>query len=197
MATTPRGPGQMLAACRAEHDHPSRDWTGKCQMFSRLMYDVQVPLFSTAYLQWLGAHPDDKHIGGKPSDAPVGALLCTKGANPAGHIYPAARPFRNGTPGAWSNDLVRTGHINKVPRTAPMTQWGHKYLGYLTSINHFDIAALHIAPQTKHYAAIATAIANLRVSRNTAWDQKDFTDVKILDAEIARLQGLYDTLRHA
>jgi hypothetical protein len=196
MTFTPNGPGQALLAAMHEHDHPSQNWKAYCQKFCRKVYEVP-PLFSSAYTQWLGADPEDKHVGGHPDAAPVGALLCYKGSGKYGHIMVAANPFKSGTAGAWSNDLVRTGKIDKVSRTAPTTHWNQKYLGYLTAINHYDIAKLKAKPKPKQrpYAAIYTSIEHMENALATAIRQHDVADQKVLRAEIARLKDLHTKLR--
>ena len=198
--TTPRWPSEALKYAQGQSTHPSRDWAGLCQMFVRSSYALPGG-FSSAYLQWLGADPEDKHVGGDPTKAPVGVGLCYKGSGPDGHIMLSSHPFQSGTAAAWSNDLVKHGKINKVSRTAPTTAWGQKYLGYITSINHYDIkfpqSATKPKPQTKKYGSILRSIDYLEQSLSTAVAQKDVADQKILKAEIARLDNLYKTLRRA
>jgi hypothetical protein len=193
MSLSPHTTKQALAVARAEHDHRSRDWTGLCQMFVRRCYGVG-PLFGSARAQWLGCDPEDRHPGGHPADAPLGSLLCFAGGSKGfGHIELAARDLPSGAPGAWSNDLLRgrVGFIDKVHRDAPITKWGQTYSGFITAVNDVDLRM----PQKTHYAAIQTAINRLGAARDTARAQSDAADVKVLDAEIVRLQGLYDTLR--
>jgi hypothetical protein len=196
MTFTPNGPGQALLVAMHQHEHPSQNWKGYCQKFCRTVYEAP-SLFGSAYAQWLGAHPDDKHVGGHPGDAPVGALLCYKGSGKYGHIMLAANPFPNGTAAAWSNDLVHTGKIDKVARTAPTSAWGQKYLGYLTAINHYDIEKLKAKPKPKQvpYKGIADSINSLEGALATAIRQHDAADQEILRAEIARLKDHYAKLR--
>lgn len=190
MSLSPRTTDQAFAFARAQHASGTLRWARRCQEFVHDAYGVG-PLFGSAYAQWLGAHPADRHPGGNPADAPLGSLLCTKGVSPYGHIYIAARDFRNGSPGAWSNDLVVTGRIDKVNRNAPMTHWGHRYLGYITSVNGVDLRM----PQNRQYTGIHAAIDRLGAALDTAKAQSDAEDVKVLSDEIANLQRLYDTLR--
>jgi hypothetical protein len=181
-----------LAYARAQHDRPTQDWEGYCQKFMRSCYGIP-PLFTSAYAQWLGADPEDRHAGGSPSDAPLGSALVYKGTGPYGHIMLAARPFPNGVAAAWSNDLVHRGRIDKVARTAPVTAWRQGYLGYLTAVNDVDLR--YLRPQNRRYQAIARAIANLETALATAKVQRDAADIKTLTGELDRLHTLYDTLR--
>lgn len=177
------------------------DWEGACQGFVRSCWDIG-PLFGSAFAQWLGADAADRHPGGNPADAPLGSALCYKGTGPNGHIMFAARDFPRGAAGAWSNDLVRTGKIDKVLRTDPTTHWGQGYLGYLTAINDVDLpigkpASRPRPKQIKRYAAIHTAINNLGASLDVAKRQHDAADAKTLEAEIARLEKMYAKLRRS
>ena len=195
MTDSPRTFEQALAFARAESAHRSQDWHGYCQKFVRSAYNIP-SLFGSAWAQWLGADDEDKHPGGDPADAPLGSALCYKGSSPFGHIDLAAREI-----GAWSNDLVRDGYIDWVPRTAPVTKWGQKYLGYLTAVNDYDLQLKKDAPpkpkQTKRYTAIDKAVQKLEVSLATARAQKDHADVAALAAEVEHLKELYATLRRA
>lgn len=198
MSVSPNTLPEMLAFCRAQRDHPTQSWARLCQMFTRMGWGIP-PLFGTAYAQWLGADDADKHVGGDPVDAPVGAALCFKGSSAAGHIMPAAHDFRDHTSGAFSNDLVSTGRIDKVHRGAPVTEWGHRYLGYLTAVNDYDLQ-LHLGtpvpkPKQVRYRAIQSAIDKMGLALQTATEQHDTADVKLLGREIADLKALYDKLR--
>jgi hypothetical protein len=191
MSLSPRTTKEALAFARRQHDNPTQDWTGLCQMFVRSAYGVGSG-FGSARAQWLGCDPEDRHPGGHVADAPLGSLLCFAGGSQGyGHIELAARDFASGAPGAWSNDLIRTGRIHKVHRAAPVTKWGQSYSGWITAVNDVDLRM----PQNQVYAGIRRAIANLEAARETARDQSDAADVRVLTEEIARQKRLYDTLR--
>lgn len=191
MSLSPRTTSQALDRAQAEWRSRSQNWTGMCQKFTRTVYGVG-PGFATARAQFLGCDPEDRHIGGHPEDAPVGSILHFKGGSEGfGHAELAAPDFPDGSDGAWSNDLVKTGYIHKVHRNAPVTRWSHVYTGYCTAINDVDLRM----PQKSHYAAIRKAINRLEVARENAKAQSDASDVTVLTAEINRLQKMYDTLR--
>lgn len=191
MSLSPRTTKEALAAARAEHAHPSQDWTGECQHFTRFIYQIG-PGFGSARAQFLGCDPEDRHEGGHPADAPIGSILHFKGGSKGfGHAMPAAHDFPNGSPGAWSNDLLRTGFIDKVNRNAPVTKWKQEYTGWCTAINDVDLRM----PQNQVYSALKAAIGRINVALETAQAQSDADDAKVLTAEIARLQNMYDTLR--
>jgi hypothetical protein len=199
-----------LAYARQQHAHVSmpaslrvqgfHDWEGACQGFVRSAYDIGA-LFGSAWAQWNGADPEDRHVGGSPDDAPLGAALCFKGSGVNGHIDLAAKHFKSGRTAAWSNDLVRNGQIDKVPRTAPVGAWGQRYLGWLSAVNDVDLPLSHGGKakpkQTKRYVAVESAMRNLEASLRTAKAQHDTADVTALEREVERLHGLYTKLRHA
>lgn len=199
MTTSPNTFRQALAVAHREAADPSQDWTGWCQKFVRTTYAIP-PLFSSAWTQWLGADDEDKHPGGTPSDAPLGSALLYKGTGPFGHIMLAARPFENGVPAAWSNDLVAWGEIDKVARTAPSTEWAQGYLGYLTAVNDYDLQLKPAKPpKPKHdkpYQALAKAIDYLEHALARARKEHDWQDARVLRDELRRLKAAYAELRH-
>lgn len=199
MPDAPRDYAHALMHAQTQHAHPSQDWTGYCQKFVRSCYGIPM-LFSSAWAQWLGARPEHKHPGGNPAHAPVGTALCYKGSGPYGHIMLAARPFPSGTAAGWSTDLVRRGKVDKVSRTAPETQWGQGYLGYLTAINGFTLP-LHPKPAPRRkpeqvpYKALKHAIEDTEHALHAARVHDDEADMVVLQAELARLKRLYERLR--
>lgn len=197
---SPRDWRGALSYARDQARHETDDWVNYCQKFVRSCYGIPA-LFSSAWTQWLGADAADKHPGGSPDDAPVGAALCYKGSGKFGHIMLAGRPFKSGTAAGWSNDLVAYGQISKVPRTAPTTQWGQGYLGYLTAVCGYDLRLKSTEPpkprQTKPYAMIDVAIAKMQRALDTATAQSDDDDADVLRREILRLEKMYATLRRS
>lgn len=200
MTLSPRNYKEALTYARGEHDHESRSWAGYCQMFVRTSYGIPSG-FGSAWAQWLGADAEDKHAGGSPHDAPLGAALLYKGSSPYGHIMLAANDFPNDDCGAWSNDLVTTGKIDKVVREAPVTHWGQKYLGYLTAVNDYDLQLKVAKPakpkQDKRYKSLALAIDRIEDALLIAKKQKDKRDIEVLTKEVARLKRMYENRRHA
>jgi hypothetical protein len=198
VTAAPRTLPEALAFARSQRDHPTQNWHALCQSFVRQCWGIPA-LFSSAYAQWVGADEADKHRGGSPDDAPMGAALCFKGSNPFGHIDFAAHHFPSGNSAAFSNDLIRDGRIDKVHRSAPTTVWGQTYLGYLTAVNDHDLN-LHAAtpkprPKQVRYKAVSLAIDRIDDALTTARKQGDKTDVAAFTAEAARLKALYVRLR--
>lgn len=199
MTDAPRTVKQALEYARAEHANESQDWHNLCQMFVRSCYGIPA-LFGSAWAQWLGADDEDKHPGGHPDDAPVGAALCFRGGA-YGHIMLAANEKAPGIGGAWSNDLVRIGDIDHVARIAPIGQWGQTYVGWLSAVNGYDLNLGTNKPpkpkQDKKYERIANAIEKLDKARDLAREQGDRFDVKAITTQIRELREIYRELRHA
>lgn len=198
---------QALAWFQREADKPfgqapteSGTWLGWCLVDARMSFSVP-PLAKSAWASWLIADDDAKHVTSDLSKAPYGAALISKGSSPFGHIWIAARPFPNGEPAAWSNDLVRHGHLDKVHREAPRDVWSHKIIGWMTEINGYDLRIKENKPpkpkQDKRYKAIAVAINRLEHAREVARKDHDHQDAQHLTQEIRDLKELYAEARHA
>ena len=103
---------------------PTQDWTGLCQSFSRQCYGV--PAWNgSAIGAWRKIPKAHKHVGGKPSDAPRGALIYFEGGK-YGHVSIAIG--KKTTNSCLSNDYVKRGAINRAPREFP--RWGIRYVGW-------------------------------------------------------------------
>lgn len=200
MTASPNTYLEALDFAQREAQAANQNWSGLCQKFVRGCYGIP-PLFASAWAQWLGADPEDRHPGGTPSAAPLGSALCFKGSGVYGHIMLAARAFPNGVPAAWSNDLVAWGRIDKVARTAPSTEWAQGFVGYLTAVNGYDLQLQVAKPpkpkQDKRYEAVAKAIGRIEAALETARKNHDWDDAKVLRAEVRHLKRLYEELRHA
>lgn len=197
MTQTPVDFEAALKFYRDQARNPSQSWDGFCQMLARMSYQIPA-LYGSAFAQWVGA--DSKHRTTDLDQAPLGSFLCTKGSNPAGHIFIAARPFKSGTTGGWSNDIVRQGEVDKCARSAPHSHWGHVNLGYILEINEHELDLTHgvVKPkQNKRYKAVEVAIHKVGVALDTAKAQKDAHDVRLLTRELNDLKRLYKNLRHS
>lgn len=109
---------------RGQITRPSQSWKGLCQSHCRTAYGVQA-WAPSAIEAWKRTPNDKKHKGGKPSDAPRGALLYYSGGQ-YGHVALAIGKKTNDK--CLSNDYMRQGRIDVTPRTFP--RWGLKYLGW-------------------------------------------------------------------
>ena len=116
--------------------HPDRSYKGLCQSHCRTAYNV--PAWSpSAKAAWEHIPHNMRHAGGKPSDAPRGALLYYDTGN-YGHVAIAiGKDGRN----CLSNDYARSGRIDVVPRT--FSRWGEHYVGWSswTPFGHYDLTS--------------------------------------------------------
>jgi hypothetical protein len=103
---------------------PTQDWTGLCQSFCRQSYGVRA-WSPSAIGAWKRIPARHKHAGGKPEDAPRGALIYFAGGQ-FGHVAVAIGKKTNNS--CLSNDYVKRGAINRAPREFP--RWGVRYLGW-------------------------------------------------------------------
>lgn len=109
---------------RSQITNPTQSWNGLCQSFCRQAYGV--PAWApSAIAAWNKIPASQKHVGGKPSQAPRGALLYYSGGK-FGHVAIASGVKTHDK--CLSNDYIRQGKIDYAPRTFP--RWGLTYLGY-------------------------------------------------------------------
>lgn len=117
---------EVMTWARAQRKDPSRDWTMLCQSFCRQAYGVQA-WAPSAISAWGKIPRAYKHVGGKPSQAPRGALLYYA-IGKHGHVAIAAGIKTHDK--CLSNDYVERGQIDYAPRT--FSRWGARYLGWST-----------------------------------------------------------------
>ena len=120
----PRTVNDVIAWSRKERADPSRDWSGMCQQHCRSAYDV--PAWAKSAIEAWHKTPDSqKHKGGKPEDAPRGALLYYEGGK-FGHVAIATGIKTDDK--CLSNDYVERGKIDYAPRS--FARWGLRYVGW-------------------------------------------------------------------
>lgn len=191
-----RGPLEAARYAANQSVHPSQNWAGLCGMFTRSCLDIPARDPSAVAMFW-GADPDSRHRTTDADDAPEGHPFCWAGGSEGfGHIDLPAWPFPSGNPGAWSNDLVTVGRINKVDRNAPTFTWHQKPLGYLDELNGYDLKTRK-PKDSKPYKGLQRSINNKEHALETAKAEHDAHDVKVLKASIARDKRLYEKLRHS
>ena len=120
----PRTVDEVIAWSKGQRDNPTQSWQGLCQSHCRNSYGVGA-WAPSAIAAWARIPDAMKHKGGKPSDAPRGALLYYKGGQ-YGHVALAIGKKTHDK--CLSNDYMRSGRIDVVPRTFP--RWGLTYLGW-------------------------------------------------------------------
>lgn len=105
-------------------DDPSQDWTRLCLRFVRRCFNVG-PNFATAGDGWHGA--EFKH--GTASTPPLGVPVWWTNSG-AGHVVISA-----GNGWCYSNDILRTGSIDKVAISFITRKWGANYRGWSEDVN--------------------------------------------------------------
>lgn len=131
----PRTPDQALAAALTESSRPSRNWTGLCMMFTRMMYGVPAvgdydgDGDADAVDGWKSAKR--KHPTKDPYEIPRGVpVFWSGGRNGYGH---AAISVGGGQ--MWSTDIVHAGRVDLAPIAEVRRKWGLELLGWTEDIN--------------------------------------------------------------
>lgn len=120
----PRTVDEVIEWGRGQIRKPTQSWFYRCQSFCRQAYGVKA-WSGTAIGAWDRIPDAYRHHGGKPSDAPRGALLYYSGGK-AGHV--AIAIGKASSDKCLSNDYVRKGRIDVAPRTFP--RWKIRYVGW-------------------------------------------------------------------
>lgn len=120
----PRTVDEVIAWGRSQIKSPTQSWFYLCQSFCRQAYGVRA-WSGTALGAWERTPDKYRHPGGKPSDAPRGALLYYAGGK-AGHV--AIAIGKKTSDKCLSNDYLRKGKIDVAPRTFP--RWRLRYVGW-------------------------------------------------------------------
>jgi len=119
-----RSVADVIDFAKDEIRNPSQSWAMLCQSFCRQAYGV--PAWAPSAISAWGKIPrNQKRSGGKPSDAPRGALLYYA-IGKYGHVAIAAGVKTDHT--CFSNDYVERGKIDRAPRS--FSRWGARYLGW-------------------------------------------------------------------
>jgi hypothetical protein len=119
-----RDVNDVMEWARGQRRDPSHSWAMLCQSFCRQAYGV--PAWAPSAISAWGRIPrNQKHVGGRPSAAPRGALLYYA-IGKYGHVAIAAGIKTNNK--CLSNDYVERGEIDYAPRS--FERWGARYLGW-------------------------------------------------------------------
>lgn len=105
--------------------HPSRDWTGRCQEFTRKALDVHGG-FPSALSAWRGVAKRDRNPSRTP---PAGVPVYWKGGK-YGHAAVSA-----GGGYVFSTDIKRRGKVDRVPLDLIEARWEYEYLGWARTVN--------------------------------------------------------------
>lgn len=114
---------QSISAAAAEEQSASRDWTGWCLKFVRIMLGVAAS-HPSAIKAWDGAK--FKHTTGTP---PKGVPIFWR-IGEFGHVA-----LSDGNGYCYSTDILRRGKVDRVPIARIASRWGAKYLGWTEDLN--------------------------------------------------------------
>ncbi len=131
----PRSIDRAIASGRAQITNPTEDFEAKCQMFVR-KYCFDVPVWAGSAREAYELIPPSERIaGGSPFDVPRGYAIYFKnrrkrsdGTEGPGHV--AFTIGKVTQTKCLSNDYLRTGKIDVVPRS--FAAWDLDYLGAST-----------------------------------------------------------------
>lgn len=120
----PRGIVEAIRWSRRQIVDRTQSWKGLCQSHCRQAYglDAWAP---SAIAAWRATPKKYRHTGGRPEDAPRGALLYYD-IGIHGHVAIATGIKTHDK--CLSNDYVRQGWIDYTPRH--FKRWGARYLGW-------------------------------------------------------------------
>lgn len=113
---------------RAERSAPTapapRLWRGLCLMFVRKTLDVPYR-YDSAILAWHGTNPLDRHTSPAPPGVPEFFEI-----GKYGHVV-----LSDGNGWCFSNDIKRSGKIDRVQVSEITRRWGAKRLGWSETLN--------------------------------------------------------------
>lgn len=105
--------------------HPDKDWTNRCQEFTRRSLGVGGG-FPSAISAWRGVAKADR----SPSRTPPSGVPCYFAGGKYGHAVLSA-----GDGWVYSTDIKRRGKVDKVKLELIEHRWGYRYLGWARTIN--------------------------------------------------------------
>lgn len=117
---------QAEAYALGQISHPSQSWKGLCQSFVRHCYGVP-GWATTAYDAWLKI-PTDHQSHSDFKAIPAGAAVYFKHAT--GDPRPGHVVFSLGNGVCVSNDIYRSGMVDKAPTGIFVPHWNMTYLGW-------------------------------------------------------------------
>jgi len=126
-----RTASQVAAWAKRQKDINSGGWKGLCLKFARMAAGAPGGVVD-ANAGW--ARAKYKHRGDRT--VPRGGIVWYAGGR-HGHVAVSA-----GDGDIYSNDIVESGKIDRVPLNRPEQKWGQRYLGWSEDVNGVHIAGL-------------------------------------------------------
>lgn len=116
---------RAVAWALAQIADPVKNWTGRCQEFTRRSLGIGGG-FPSALAAWRGVAKQDRDPSRTP---PPGVPVYWSGGR-YGHAALSA-----GDGYVYSTDIKRRGKVDKVPLALIEQRWGYRYLGWARTIN--------------------------------------------------------------
>ena len=113
-----------------EAERGARKWYNLCLRFARMAIGVPAR-YPTAQSAWNHIPPSRRHRGDAPAGYPE---WWNTGKGRAGHVG-----ISDGRGNVYSNDILKHGKIDLVPRTRIHGKWGATYLGWSSNLNGVDL----------------------------------------------------------
>lgn len=142
------------------------EWKALCLMLARKARDLP-PVFPSAFAAQI-ATPTDRRITdlGKVRRGMVMYFDDPSDSNPFGHIVTVAGRNEAGDIITWSNDILRTGGVNKVEAALFPIKWGDKFQFATDWLNGFDLNVRTPVPDLSTDHRLKQAIVSLEALRD-------------------------------
>ena len=113
---------------QAQHEHPTRNWTGWCLVFVRSAFGVAAR-YPSAASAW--QHADHKHLETDPNKIPREVpVFWTGGTHGYGHIA-----LSRGDGSCWTTDLIHPGKVDVARIDDVRKRWGLHLVGWAEDLN--------------------------------------------------------------
>lgn len=144
-----RSPSEAVAWGREQVDHPVKDFTRLCLQFVRMAYGLPV-VHPDAGTAWDLA--ELRHPTRTANSIPRGVPVFFELPSVADHVA-----LSLGDGWCLSNDVLRTGRIDRVRIDAIVQRWGAQLLGWTEDLNGHRVftAPTKVAPSTPTRVALA------------------------------------------
>jgi hypothetical protein len=187
--TAPRDLSEAIAWFAGQITSPSKDWTNRCQEFSRT--GPGCPGGSASALDAFFNCPSEYRIvGGDVTKLEPGWQAVSRSNNTGstmakfGHIFPIVRDFSDGRQGGISTDALRRGKPDKINPSDLYDQWDHDYVGAVRWQNGKILDVKNPKPVQDHrydraddaVVDLERAITDLAAARDKAKKQGDWHD---------------------
>lgn len=167
-------------------------WKAKCLMLARMARDLPA-VYPSAFAAQL-ATPEEFRVYG-PDNVRRGMVAFyddPHDSNPSGHITTVVGFDRDGDQIDWTNDMLRTGGVNKVKASLFPSKWGDGFQFAATWLNGQELTAHKPVPVLSADKRLKHAIEDLERLRDKHRGDHPRV-VKALTRDIRELKETLDT----